>query len=96
MTTKCVKMYRNGDGFFPPVNVVINPRNIRNMDAFLDRVTQATRMKNAVRRVCTPRRGHKIEDLNKLVPGEMYVAVGQEGFKKLECVQIVCLRFAIL
>lgn len=84
MTTKCVKMCRNGDGFFPPVNVVINPRDIRNMDAFLDRVTEATRMKNAARRVCTPRKGHKIEDLTKLVPGEMYVAVGQEGFKTLQ------------
>ena len=95
MTTKCVKMCRNGDGFFPPVNVVINPRDIRNMDAFLDRVTQATRMKNAARRVCTPRKGHKIEDLAKLVPGEMYVAVGQEGFKTLQYVQIVCLHFVI-
>ena len=54
------------------------------MDAFLDRVTEATRMKNAARRVCTPRKGHKIEDLTKLVPGEMYVAVGQEGFKTLQ------------
>lgn len=84
MTTKCIKMCRNGDGFFPPVNVVINPRDIRSMDSFLDRVTQATRMRNAARRVCTPRKGHKIEDLTKLVSGEMYVAVGQEGFKTLQ------------
>ena len=84
MTAKCVKMCRNGDGFFPPVNVVINPRDIRNMDAFLDRVTQATRMRNAARKVCTPRRGHRVEDLNKLVSGGLYVAVGQEGFKTME------------
>ena len=84
MAAKCVKMCRNGDSFFPPVNVVINPRIIRNMDAFLDRVTEVTRMRNAARRVCTPRAGHKVEDLNKLVSGEMYVAVGQEGFKTLE------------
>jgi hypothetical protein len=79
-------MCRNGDGFFPPVNVVVNPRDIRSMDAFLDRVTQATRMRNAARRVCTPKKGHKIEDLTKLISGETYVAVGQEGFKNLQLV----------
>ncbi|XP_028404295.1 doublecortin domain-containing protein 2-like [Dendronephthya gigantea] len=84
MTTKSVKMCRNGDGFFPPVNVVVNPRDIRSMDAFLDRVTQATRMGNAARKVCTPRKGHKIEDLTKLISGETYVAVGREAFKNLE------------
>ncbi|XP_046864523.1 doublecortin domain-containing protein 2-like isoform X2 [Xenia sp. Carnegie-2017] len=84
MSTKCVKMCRNGDGFFPPVNVVVNPRDIRSMDAFLDRVTQATRMRNAARKVCTPKKGHKIEDLTKLISGETYVAVGQEAFKCLK------------
>ena len=84
MTTKCVKMCRNGDGFFPPVNVVVNPRDIRSMDAFLDRVTQATRMGNAARKVCTPNKGHRIEDLTKLISGETYVAVGQEAFKNLQ------------
>ena len=54
------------------------------MDAFLDRVTQATRMRNAARKVCTPNKGHRIEDLTKLISGETYVAVGQEAFKNLQ------------
>ena len=84
MTAPIITIFKNGDTFHNGKRLVLNRKEIRSFDAFLDRVTKDTHSKVAVRSIRTPSHGHRVSELDKLENGGIYVAVGPERFKKLE------------
>ena len=80
---KRFKVYRNGDDRFRGKDFVLNRRKIRTWDAFLQAVTTDVKTTDAVRRICTPTHGSKVESLDDLNDKSYYVAVGNGRFKKL-------------
>ncbi|KAA0711322.1 Doublecortin domain-containing protein 2 [Triplophysa tibetana] len=85
ISTKTVVIFRNGDAFYPGRRFVINQRQSSTFDSFLNTVTRGlTAPFGAVRNIYTPDNGHRVEDLEQLVHGEVYVAAGAEKLKKLD------------
>ncbi|XP_049918802.1 doublecortin domain-containing protein 2 isoform X1 [Epinephelus moara] len=83
--TKTITVYRNGDAFFPGRKIVVNLRHLTTFDhllTFLTRLIEAPF--GAVRRLYTPREGHRVQHLNDLKHGSVYVAAGNEQFKRLD------------
>uniref|UniRef100_A0A673FW75 Si:dkey-25g12.4 n=1 Tax=Sinocyclocheilus rhinocerous TaxID=307959 RepID=A0A673FW75_9TELE len=81
--TKTVLVFRNGDAFYTGRKFVINQRQSSTFDSFLNTVTRGiTAHFGAVRNIYTPNKGHRVVDLEQLVNGEIYVAVGAERLKK--------------
>ena len=83
MASTVITVYRNGDNHFSGKKLVVNRKQIRNFDNFLDRVTRDTQAGCAIRSIRTPNHGSKILSLEKLENGGIYVAVGLERFKQL-------------
>uniref|UniRef100_UPI0037E7C573 doublecortin domain-containing protein 2C n=1 Tax=Semicossyphus pulcher TaxID=241346 RepID=UPI0037E7C573 len=89
LPTKTVIVYRNGDAFFPGRKVVVNPRQVNNLDSLLSSLTRGIEAPfGAVRKLYTPREGHKVQCLEDLQHGSVYVAAGNEHFKKLDYSEI--------
>uniref|UniRef100_A0A665UW28 Si:dkey-25g12.4 n=1 Tax=Echeneis naucrates TaxID=173247 RepID=A0A665UW28_ECHNA len=85
--TKTITVYRNGDAFFPGRKIVINPRQVSTFDGLLNALTPNVRAPfGAVRKLYTPAEGHKVQRLDDLDHGSVYVAAGNEKFKKLKWV----------
>ncbi|EDO26163.1 predicted protein [Nematostella vectensis] len=84
MAAPTVTIYKNGEPKFPGKKVVVNPRQVRNMDACLDKITREMKLKTAARSLKTPTGGHKIDKLEKIEPGGQYVVCGLEAFKRLK------------
>lgn len=84
MAASVITIFKNGDNFQNGKRLVLNRKEIRSFDAFLDRVTKDTQSQVAVRSIRTPSYGHRVADLDKLENGGIYVAVGPERFKKIE------------
>lgn len=83
--TKTIIVYRNGDAFYPGRKLVVNPRQMGTYDNFLSFLTRALETPfGAVRRLYTPRQGHRVERMDDLTHGGVYVAARNEPFKKLE------------
>uniref|UniRef100_A0A3B5B5G1 Si:dkey-25g12.4 n=1 Tax=Stegastes partitus TaxID=144197 RepID=A0A3B5B5G1_9TELE len=83
--TKTIIVYRNGDAFFPGRKLVVNPRQLSTFDGFLTFLTRTIEAPfGAVRRLYTPRQGHRVQHMDELKHGSVYVAAGNEQFKKLE------------
>ncbi|XP_043118417.1 doublecortin domain-containing protein 2C [Puntigrus tetrazona] len=83
--TKTVILFRNGDAFYPGRKFVINQRQSSTFDSFLNTVTRGiTAHFGAVRNIYTPNKGHRVANLQQLVHGEIYVAAGAEGLKKMD------------
>uniref|UniRef100_A0AAQ5XRK1 Doublecortin domain-containing protein n=1 Tax=Amphiprion ocellaris TaxID=80972 RepID=A0AAQ5XRK1_AMPOC len=83
--TKTIIVYRNGDAFFPGRKLVVNPRQLSTFDSFLTFLTRAIEAPfGAVRRLYTPRQGHRVQHMDDLKHGSVYVAAGNEHFKKLD------------
>uniref|UniRef100_A0A3P8U0X1 Si:dkey-25g12.4 n=1 Tax=Amphiprion percula TaxID=161767 RepID=A0A3P8U0X1_AMPPE len=83
--TKTIIVYRNGDAFCPGRKLVVNPRQLSTFDSFLTFLTRAIEAPfGAVRRLYTPRQGHRVQHMDDLKHGSVYVAAGNEHFKKLE------------
>ncbi|XP_030067351.1 doublecortin domain-containing protein 2 isoform X2 [Microcaecilia unicolor] len=86
---KSVVVYRNGDPFYRGRRMLIHERKVGNFDVFLQEVTGSVHAPfGAVRNLYTPRAGHRITSLDDMQSGEVYVAGGGEGFKKLDYMQI--------
>ncbi|XP_001638318.2 doublecortin domain-containing protein 2 isoform X1 [Nematostella vectensis] len=88
MAAPTVTIYKNGEPKFPGKKVVVNPRQVRNMDACLDKITREMKLKTAARSLKTPTGGHKIDKLEKIEPGGQYVVCGLEAFKRLNYMEI--------
>lgn len=83
--TKTIVVHRNGDAFFPGRKVVVNPRQVATFDNFLASLTRGIEAPfGAVRRLYTHREGHRVQRLDDLKHGGVYVAAGNEKFKRLE------------
>lgn len=83
--TKTIIVYRNGDSFYPGRKVVVNPRQVSTFDNFLTSLTGGIEAPfGAVRKLYTPTHGHKVQHLDELKHGSVYVAARNEQFKKLE------------
>eukprot|EP01147_Barroeca_monosierra_P007865 gene7865-686_t len=81
---KTIKMYRNGDLYFPARPVVVNTHVTRNWDAFLDRVTQCVRPNRAaIRIIYNAETGKRVRSFQDLEEGRSYVAAGIERFKHI-------------
>ncbi|KAM6916848.1 doublecortin domain-containing protein 2C [Lycodopsis pacificus] len=87
--TKTIIVYKNGDAFFPGRKVVVNPRHLSTFDNLLTSLTRGLEAPfGAVRRLYTPTEGHKVQTLDDLEQGSVYVAAGNEQFKKLDYCEI--------
>ncbi|XP_029981818.1 doublecortin domain-containing protein 2 [Sphaeramia orbicularis] len=87
--TKTIIVYRNGDAFFPGRKVVLNPRQVSTFDSVLTSLTRTIEAPfGAVRRLYTPRQGRKVQHLDGLKHGSIYVAAGNEPFKNLDYCEI--------
>ncbi|KAK2891843.1 hypothetical protein Q8A73_017508 [Channa argus] len=83
--TKTITVYRNGDAFFPGRKIVVNPRQVSTFDSFLTFLTRGIDAPfGAVRKLYTATHGHKVQHLDELRHGNVYVAAGNEQFKKLD------------
>ncbi|XP_042245333.1 doublecortin domain-containing protein 2 isoform X4 [Thunnus maccoyii] len=87
--TKTIIVYRNGDAFFPGRKIVVNPRQVVTFDNFMTSLTRGIEAPfGAVRKLYTPRQGHRVQHLDDLTHGGVYVAAGNEQFKKLDYCEI--------
>ncbi|XP_032356275.1 doublecortin domain-containing protein 2 isoform X4 [Etheostoma spectabile] len=87
--TRTITVYKNGDAFFSGRKIVVNPRHLSTFDNFLTFLTRGIEAPfGAVRRLYTPREGHKVDHLDDLKHGSVYVAAGNEQFKKLDYCEI--------
>ncbi|XP_037603322.1 doublecortin domain-containing protein 2 isoform X2 [Sebastes umbrosus] len=87
--TKTIVVYKNGDAFFPGRKIVMNPRYLSTFDSFLTSLSRGREAPfGAVRKLYTPRDGHKVQQLDDLKHGSVYVAAGCERFKKLDYCEI--------
>ncbi|XP_034530189.1 doublecortin domain-containing protein 2 isoform X2 [Notolabrus celidotus] len=86
---KTIIVFRNGDAFSPGRKVVVIPRQVTNFDNFLASLTRVIEAPfGAVRKLYTPREGHKVQRLDDLKHGHVYVAAGNEQFKTLDYCEI--------
>ncbi|XP_067123427.1 doublecortin domain-containing protein 2-like [Centruroides vittatus] len=82
---KWIKVYLNGDEYFPGIKCVINNKHHRNFDVFLNYITQRLQPSfGAVRNIYSPVSGHRVTNLRDLLPNHGYVAAGGERFKRIE------------
>ena len=86
---KRFRLYRNGDNNFDGKEFTLNRRQIRTWDALLQAVTSDLKCPEAVRRICTPNGGTRIEDFESLQNQSNYVAVGNGKFRKLGLVSLL-------
>ncbi|CAH1774299.1 unnamed protein product [Owenia fusiformis] len=88
-TAKTVNIYRNGDTHYTGKKFVVNKKQLKTFDAFLNNVTIGIRAPfGAVRRIHTPTGRHLVKDIDELEQGQNYVATGLERFKKLQYLEI--------
>ncbi|KAM7375926.1 hypothetical protein PAMP_005687 [Pampus punctatissimus] len=74
--TKTIIVYRNGDAFFPGRKIVVNPRQVANFDNFMTSLTGLVEAPSgAVRKLFTPRQGHKVQRLDDLTHGGVYCEI---------------------
>lgn len=76
--------YINKNGYNPAKQFVYNPRHHKNMDIFLRDLTARLKPPFRIDRLCTPRGKDKVKDLSDIKPDQNYVAIGNDGFKRLE------------
>uniref|UniRef100_A0A7N6F9T8 Doublecortin domain-containing protein n=1 Tax=Anabas testudineus TaxID=64144 RepID=A0A7N6F9T8_ANATE len=87
--SKTIIVYRNGDAFYPGRKIVVNPRQVSTFDIFLTSLTKGLDAPfGAVRKLYTPFHGHKVQHLDELQHGSVYVAAGSEQFKQLDYCEI--------
>lgn len=84
-TIKRIVVCRNGDKYFSGRMVVVNRRQMTTFDSLLTHLTKVLQAQfGAVRRLYTPSGGHRVQRLDDLKDGKVYVAAGNETFKKLK------------
>lgn len=79
-----LRLYRNGDEFFPGKQVTVNRRQFRTFESWLTDLSNTMRLeKGAIRRVYTPNHGTRCDDFQDFAEGQSLVVAGQERFKPL-------------
>ncbi|KAI8515157.1 Echinoderm microtubule-associated protein-like 5 [Branchiostoma belcheri] len=80
---KAVVIHKNGDAFDPGRKFVVNERVVKDLDTFLNYVSTdlGTTPFGPVRKLHTPKEGHRVKTLEDLESGGVYVAAGKERFK---------------
>ncbi|XP_061173101.1 uncharacterized protein DDB_G0284459-like isoform X1 [Saccostrea echinata] len=68
-----IKVYKNGDPWFPGKRVVINQRQHPTFESFLNYLTSNLKEERAVRRLFTPDHGTRITDYDQIKPESVYV-----------------------
>ena len=79
---KKIYLYRNGLGQDAKL-MVVNDRVVRDFSTLLTHATTGLKAPVAIRNLYTPQNGHRIGNLDDLQSGQVYVAAGQEKFKKI-------------
>jgi len=93
MSTRKIRLFRNGDENFVGKTLVLNPRQIRSFDCLLETATSHVGLGQAVRSIRTPRHGTIVRSLDDLEDQQDYVAVGIGRFRSIGCV--LCFLFVI-
>lgn len=68
-----IKVYKNGDPWFPGKRVVVNQRQHPTFESFLNYLTSTLKEERAVRRLYTPNHGTRITDYDQIKPENVYV-----------------------
>lgn len=68
-----IKVYKNGDPWFPGKRVVVNQRQHPTFESFLNYLTSTLKEDRAVRRLYTPDHGTRITDYDQIKPENVYV-----------------------
>lgn len=81
---KWIQIFINGDEHFSGCRCVVNSKYYRNLDMFLNYLTERLKPSfGAVRNIYTPVNGHPVYKLEDLISKHKYVVAGNERFKKL-------------
>ena len=80
---KKIYLYKNGSGQDVAKMMVINDRVVKDFPTLLSYATTGLKAPVAIRNLYTPQNGHRIGALDDIQPGQVYVAAGQEKFKKI-------------
>lgn len=78
-----ITVYKNGDMHFLGKKIVVNQKQIRTFECFLDKVTKATGSEVAIRKVHSANSGNRLVNLGDIKNGGNYVASGIEKFVPL-------------
>ncbi|KAH9496183.1 Doublecortin domain-containing protein 2, partial [Bulinus truncatus] len=79
---RAANFYINGDVFFTAKRVVYNPKHFKDLSHYLDYLTDRMAPRfGAVRKIHTPKHGHKVDNLKDLKENASYVVAGNERFK---------------
>lgn len=89
---KKIYLYRNGLGQEGKV-MVINDRVVRDFSTLLTHATSGLKAPVAIRNLYTPLNGHRVGNLDDVQSGQVYVAAGQEKFKKIKSAMTSKMRF---
>lgn len=85
-----VLVYRNGDEFFPPKLVLLEPKRTRDIEHFLEKIQPkfGTSAKGALRKLFTME-GNLVSKVSSLKDNGRYVVCRSEPFMKLDYGSIV-------
>ncbi|KAK3793551.1 hypothetical protein RRG08_023868 [Elysia crispata] len=82
---KISNFYVNGDKFFPGRKIVHNPKYFKDLPHYLDYLTDKLEPRfGAIRKICTPKHGHRVLSLQDIRENCDYVVVGAERFKPFQ------------
>jgi hypothetical protein len=71
---KIIKMYKNGDRFFPAKGILVNENLLKTWEIFLDTVQEKLKFDRPVRSIYTPEGGTEVSTFNMLQDDHSYVA----------------------
>lgn len=82
------KFVKNGDRFFEGVQLNISPRVIRSWDVLLAELSSRIDLPAGVRKIYTPKSGHRVNSLTELQHQKIYVCASTERFKKMDYTKV--------
>ncbi|XP_078332740.1 uncharacterized protein LOC111136596 isoform X18 [Crassostrea virginica] len=71
---KIIKMYKNGDKFFPSKGILVNENLVKTWELFLDEVQTKLKFDRPVRNIYTPEGGTEVYSFEQLLDDHAYVA----------------------
>lgn len=89
-------LYRNGDKYFAPKPVLLEPSRTVNLEHFLEKVTPRFQPFGALRRLYSPNSGRRVTSLEELTDGARFVVGKNEKFKRMSYGGIVNLQARVM